>query len=231
VGKGIQFKLRVAAATAALALPLAVPAAGHAGLTHDAHMHRGGRHASATLLRHRRKPRRQRHTTVRRAQTLQPCTAADTPITAASAATMRAAVLCLVNQQRALHSLPALHESRLLDTSAQVWADTMVATGLFSHGTNFTSRIDATGYFWSDVGENIATGFTTPRAAVRAWMASAGHCENILDPTFADVGTGVQTHPLGNYSAGTWTQDFGLLMGQSDPSQNTGPARGCPYSI
>lgn len=229
MGKGISFKLRVVAAAAALTLPLAAAPGGQAGVIHDAHLHRGGRHASTTLLRHRR--RHHRRATVRRAQTVQPCTAADTPITAAPADTMRAAVLCLVNQQRMLHSLPPLHESRLLDASAQAWADTMVRTGVFSHGTNFTARIDATGYDWSDAGENIATGFSTPRTVVRAWMASAGHCENILDATFADVGTGVQALPLGSYSAGTWAQDFGLSMGQSDPSQNTGPASGCPYNV
>lgn len=229
MGNGISFKLRTLAATAALALPLAIPSVGQAGLIHDAHVHRAGRHARSTVLRHRRQ--RHHRTTARRAQTQQPCTGADTPITAASAATMRAAVLCLVNQQRALHNLPPLHESRQLDVSAQGWADTMVHTGIFSHGTNFTARIDATGYFWSNTGENIATGFTTPRAAVRAWMASAGHCENILDPTFADVGTGIQTLPLGNYTPGTWAQDFGLTMSESVPSTNTGPASGCPYNV
>jgi hypothetical protein len=29
---------------------------------------------------------------------------------------------------------------------------------------------------------------------------------------------------------GTWTQDFGLLMSQKAPSNNNGPANGCPYN-
>jgi uncharacterized protein YkwD len=144
---------------------------------------------------------------------------------------MRDAALCLVNQQRAAHQLPALHANSLLDRSAQGWTNAMVISGNFWHGNDFASRITAVGYSWSSAGENIATGFPTPRAVVTAWMASKDHCQNILDPSYLDVGTGLNRHPVGSFAGGpsTWTQDFGLPAGESARSGNTGPASGCPY--
>jgi uncharacterized protein YkwD len=139
--------------------------------------------------------------------------------------------VCLVNQQRAARRLPALRASRRLDSSAQLWTNTMVRTANFTHGPDFSSRIDATGYFWSMAGENIATGFATPREVVSGWMASLDHCQNILNPTFGDVGTGVNSQALGQYGPSTWTQDFGLWMGHRAPSHNFGPQRGCPYRV
>jgi uncharacterized protein YkwD len=146
---------------------------------------------------------------------------------------MRAAVVCLVDQQRARHGLPALAASGQLDRSAQAWTNTMVLTGEFTHGPGnaFAGRISATGYNWQTAGENIATGFPTPRSVVAAWMASTDHCRNILDPAFKDVGTGERGAAVGSVASGpaTWTQDFGLQMGHSAPSHNQGPMNGCPY--
>jgi len=106
----------------------------------------------------------------------------------------------------------------------------MVSDGYFSHGADFSARISAVGFDWSNAGENIATGFTTPARVVRAWMASTGHCQNVLNPMYRDVGTGVTNRSIyGSRSHGTWTQDFGLLMGQRPASGNWAPADGCPY--
>jgi uncharacterized protein YkwD len=159
------------------------------------------------------------------------CKNADTPALNAAPADMRAAVVCLINVQRSSHRLPPLRESRKLDRSAQRWTDRMVGAGQFTHGTDFWTRITAVGYAWSTVGENIATGFRTPRQVVAGWMGSTGHCQNILAPQFANVGTGVDTHHLAQFGPSTWTQDFGLPMGQHAPSHNNGPARGCPYRV
>jgi uncharacterized protein YkwD len=165
------------------------------------------------------------------ARTHHGCKNANTPATSVSRSAMRAAVVCLINQQRNRHHLPALHARRSLDRSAQKWTDAMVASGQFTHGVNFAARITAAGFDWQAAGENIATGFPTPSSVVNAWMGSTDHCRNILDPTYADVGTGVNTHPVGRFASGpsTWTQDFGLWMGHGAPSANHGPANGCPY--
>jgi uncharacterized protein YkwD len=159
------------------------------------------------------------------------CADADSAAANLSRQAVRDAVVCLINEQRTGRHLPALHANARLDRSAQGWTNTMVTSGIFSHGADFAARITAVGYVWTSAGENIATGFQTPRQVVGAWMASPGHCRNILDPTFADVGTGVSTHRLAQYGRSTWTQDFGLWMGHSNPSRNYGPQRGCPYRV
>jgi uncharacterized protein YkwD len=159
------------------------------------------------------------------------CAGANRRIADGSLDTLRSAVVCLINQQRMAHHLPSLEASPLLNRSAQKWTDAMVATDQFTHGTNFAGRISAVGYVWRSAGENIATGYNTPRSVVRAWMASTGHCQNILNPSYRNVGTGVSVHPVKGFAsgAGTWTQDFALGMNQSARSGNFGPANGCPY--
>ena len=159
------------------------------------------------------------------------CAGARTPIARASRADLQRAVVCLVNVERHQRGLPGLGESSRLDRSAQGWTNVMVTHRYFSHGADFAARISAVGFDWSNVGENIATGYKTPAAVVRAWMASTGHCQNILNPVYRYVGTGVADNSIAGYStlAGTWTQDFGLLMGQHPASGNWGPAQGCPY--
>lgn len=157
------------------------------------------------------------------------CHDAHVPITAGRPGEMRRAVLCLVNRERRLHHLPRLIASRRLDRSAQRWTDVMVRSDEFSHGAAFMNRITAVGFDWSTVGENIATGFRTPVAVVRAWMRSPGHCANILDPAYREVGTGLAARRIPRASSllGTWTQDFGRLMSQRPLSRDYAPARAC----
>ena len=169
---------------------------------------------------------------VRRAHSLPiRCVGANEQVGSASSQLLRSATVCLINEVRAAHHLPPLSDSWRLDRSAQGWTDSMVANGDFSHGSNFSSRISAVGFVWSNVGENIATGFPTPREVVNAWMASTGHCENILSPLYSYVGTGISRQPVSGFASGpaTWTQDFGLPIGHRAPSGNWGPANGCPY--
>jgi uncharacterized protein YkwD len=160
---------------------------------------------------------------------VQACADAQTPVAGAAPAALRAAVVCLVNNERGANGLPALVESTRLDSASQGWSDTMVATNVFAHVTsssNPVTRIEATGYGWLALGENIATGFETPQSVVKAWMASPEHCHNILDPQYRDVGTGVNANPVTGFANGlaTWTQDFGLAAGADTPSDNWSPA-------
>jgi uncharacterized protein YkwD len=159
------------------------------------------------------------------------CSGASDPVTRTSPQILRSAVVCLINQQRAAHHLPPLVASPLLNRSAQGWTNVMVSSDQFTHGMNFASRISAVGFDWRMAGENIATGYGTPRGVVSAWMASTGHCQNILNPAYRNVGTGVSARPVGGYAtgAGTWTQDFALAMNAAPASNNFGPADGCPY--
>ena len=86
----------------------------------------------------------------------------------------------------------------------------MRSKGFFSHtGSNGSSpwqRITLAGYTYTNAAENIAAGQTTALAVVNGWMASAGHCNNIMNPVLKEVGIGYTSGgSYGHY----WTQDFG----------------------
>lgn len=159
------------------------------------------------------------------------CPNAGTPARRLTLTLVREAVVCLINLQRTERGLPALTDSPRLDDSAQQWSDEMVRTGQFGHGTDFTARVSAAGYQWQAAAENVATGQRTPHAVVAAWMASAEHCQTILNPEFRNVGTGESPHPVPGYAKheATWTQDFGLMEGNRPPSHDARPASACPY--
>lgn len=225
MGTAIASWLRIAAVTFAAAALIGVtaPAAGaHTRLRHHATRHVKVHHRART----------KRHVT-NQSPALAPvrCPDADAPVTSASVDAMRAAVVCLINQQRNQRGLPSLAVSSQLNSSAQSWTNVMIATGDFTHGPGdaFANRIGNAGYDWQVAGENIAAGYDTPSAVVSAWMASTDHCRNILDPSFRDIGTGESTGAIGVNGPGSWTQDFGLLMSQSPLSSDTGPQSGCPY--
>jgi uncharacterized protein YkwD len=167
----------------------------------------------------------------RTARSASACPGAGTPSRRLSTENIRGAILCLIGQQRAAAHLPRLRESRQLDAAAQRWANAMVSSDQFGHGADLGARISSTGFRWSNAAEDIATGVPTPRAAVRIWMRSAGHCQNILSPQFAFVGIGVNRHGVAGYTRrpATWTLDFALPMGMRQPSGNWAPANSCPH--
>ncbi|MET0340996.1 MAG: CAP domain-containing protein [Polyangiales bacterium] len=100
----------------------------------------------------------------------------------------------------------ALTMAPALRCAARVHSKDMSDRRFFSHtapdGTRFSQRIDRAGYLWRTVGENIAMGYPTPLAVVNGWMQSPGHCANIMNPAFTQIGIAV-------FGASVWTQDFG----------------------
>lgn len=140
---------------------------------------------------------------------------------------MTAAVDCLINQERLRFGLPPLNVSSELDQSAQDWSDFLARTNRYYHG-DVSGRMTAAGYDWSVGGEDIAVGYPTPRDVVAAWMASTGHCQNILFAGFRDMGAG---EALGGIDPPMWTVDFGITVNENPLSSDNGPAEGCPYNI
>lgn len=67
----------------------------------------------------------------------------------------------------------------------------MAVNNFFSHtgldGRSAAQRVSAAGYGWRAVGENIAAGQRDVNAAMSGWLASAGHCANIMNSQFQDV--------------------------------------------
>ncbi|MDQ6914440.1 MAG: CAP domain-containing protein [Actinomycetota bacterium] len=148
------------------------------------------------------------------------CAGADEAPDANNLGVVSDASLCLLNGERSARGLGSLTANGLLGRAAVAHSAEMVSSGVFSHespdGTPFDQRILAAGYrplggAWT-VGENIAWGsgsLATPRSIVAAWMASAPHRANILEPDFQEIGVGVvQGTPSGDPGA-TYTTDFG----------------------
>ena len=55
-------------------------------------------------------------------------------------------------------------------------------------GRSPADRVKAAGYLEKLVGENIAYGPTSAEEVVQGWLDSPGHCENIMNPEFAEMG-------------------------------------------
>ena len=86
----------------------------------------------------------------------------------------------------------ALGWSPLLNQAAEAHTQDMVAKNFFSHtgsaGSSMSDRVNATGYAWSNLGENIAAGYPGIDKVMDGWLASAGHCANLMNPAFNQVG-------------------------------------------
>lgn len=68
-------------------------------------------------------------------------------------------------------------------------------------------RIAQAGYGdYSQEGENIAGGTDSPKATVDGWLASDGHCGNLMSPNYTEIGVGAY-EGLGDYTY-YWTQTF-----------------------
>lgn len=156
-----------------------------------------------------------------------PCADTDLMPDPTNLARVNAAALCLVNQLRGQHGLPALVENAQLQAAAQRHTDDMVAQSYFAHngpaGDDPLSRITDSGYLSNDsvgyvVGENIAWGtltLATPGSIVNAWINSPEHLANMLNAAYRDTGMAASgqappTMALGQPGA-VYTQDFGGL--------------------
>ena len=60
------------------------------------------------------------------------------------------------------------------------------ALGCLFH--RYARLVRAVGYKEKLVGENIAYGPESLDEVMRGWLDSPGHCENIMDPRFAEMG-------------------------------------------
>jgi uncharacterized protein YkwD len=108
-------------------------------------------------------------------------------------------------------------------TGALVWNDIlfsasarhsldMAERNYFAHqspeGIDSAQRVSAEGYGWSAVGENIAAGYGSSDAVLAGWLASEGHCRNIMQPVFADVALACAFQP-GTVWGTYWTMELG----------------------
>lgn len=112
----------------------------------------------------------------------------------------------------AFPAAPPLIRVPALERASLAHSEDMAAHGSLDHtghdGSTPAERVTRTGYKWRAVGENIASGVTSPQEAVDGWVASPHHCENLMYPRFTQMGSG---YAVNASSAGGifWTQVFG----------------------
>ncbi len=137
-------------------------------------------------------------------------------------ADFEAEALRIVNQYRAAGATcgtvgrfapaAALVLNAKLTSSAYGHSRDMADNDYFSHtsldGRTMRDRVNATGYAWSTIGENIAAGYGSVQSVVDGWMGSEGHCANLMNPGFTEFGLACARNDASTYRS-YWTQNLG----------------------
>jgi uncharacterized protein YkwD len=99
-----------------------------------------------------------------------------------------------------------------LTRAATAHAKDMAAHNRVEHegtdGSTPAARATKAGYVWKSVGENVAAGQLSAKEVVGGWIKSPGHCSNIMDGDFTEMGIAFvvdNKSKLGIY----WAQVFG----------------------
>ena len=137
---------------------------------------------------------------------------------AAQAPVLASRALQLVNQarargvrcgERAFGPAPPVRLSPTLEDVARGHAADMATHNYFEHedrsGRSPAQRVRAVGYREKLVGENIAYGPKSAEEVVQGWLDSPGHCENIMDPRFAEMGIAYVAGPVSRHGL-YWVQ-------------------------
>ena len=146
--------------------------------------------------------------------------AGDAAAAPESGATLRARVVELVNAARSkgrkcgserFPAAPPLIASRELNEAAARHARDMARKDYFEHrgadGSQPKDRVLRAGYQSRLTGENIALGPESAEEVIAGWLASPGHCANIMDSRFQHIGVGLATgRGRGKIY---WVQNFG----------------------
>ncbi|MEU1895095.1 CAP domain-containing protein [Streptomyces pristinaespiralis] len=125
-----------------------------------------------------------------------------------AAASAEAAVIDMVNEERAKVGCSPMKASGALSDLARAHSKDMAARGFFDHtnpdGETPWDRAEQAGV--SNLGgENIARGQADAEAVMNSWMNSEGHRANILNCDFTTLGVGADMADGGPW----WTQNFG----------------------
>jgi uncharacterized protein YkwD len=131
-------------------------------------------------------------------------------------------LLALVNEARSgqrrcgwkrFDAVPPLALSAPLQRAAAAHAADMAARGVMGHaggdGSTPAERATRAGYAWRFVGENVASGQSTPEQVVAEWLGSAHHCANLMSADFTEMGVAFAASHAGVF----WAQVFGRPRG------------------
>jgi uncharacterized protein YkwD len=139
----------------------------------------------------------------------------------ADARAVNARVLALVNEARSrprrcgdreFQPAAPLQWNGVLAEVAAAHTDDMASHSFVEHrgsdGSTPAQRISRAGYDWLNVGENVAAGQPGPEEVVEDWLGSPGHCANIMEPAFTQIGVAFRVNMKAK-TAVYWAQEFG----------------------
>lgn len=105
-------------------------------------------------------------------------------------------------------AVPSLSWSDQLAEAALAHSKDMAARNYFDHtnlqGEGPGPRISRTGYVARTWGENIAAGYGDLESVIAGWVDSPGHCANIMNGGFTEVGVAVAENQNTTYGS-YWT--------------------------
>jgi uncharacterized protein YkwD len=100
-----------------------------------------------------------------------------------------------------------------LAEAAREHSTDMATRRYFKHqapdGSMAAERAARAGYRGVRVGENIASGQPSVEEAMTSWLDSPGHCANIMNPGFREMGAAYAINPTNRNHTPYWTQVFG----------------------
>jgi uncharacterized protein YkwD len=87
---------------------------------------------------------------------------------------------------------PPLHWDIRLERAAQRHVRDMALHFHFDHtgtdGSSTAERVQAAGYRYRLLGENIAYGHPSLQSVFDDWLKSPGHCRNMMNPAYSEIG-------------------------------------------
>ncbi len=130
---------------------------------------------------------------------------------------MEKEVLEIVNRERTSRGLNPLAWDEDLAYSARYHAADMAMSDYFDHDSYDRDRNGFLVYvcgtferiraFTEGWAENISAGYSTPESVMEGWMNSTRHRENILNPSYTELGVGYYYYSNSTYGQ-YWVQNF-----------------------
>lgn len=130
------------------------------------------------------------------------------PAHADAASDAEARFVAKINQLRAQKGVQPLVVDPELTDIGRRWAQHMAEAGQISHNPDYASQVHQD---WGKLGENVGMGPDVD-TLFDAFVRSAGHYRNLVDPDFNRVGVGVVIAPDGTMFT---AHQFMLLRGSS----------------
>jgi hypothetical protein len=121
-------------------------------------------------------------------------------------------IIELTNQERANVGMEKLTANQILAKAAYDKADAIFNAQTFEHtinGQKFSAWVREAGYQYNATGENLAIDFNTSEGVMKAWLASASHKENLLNPQYKEIGVAVKEGKFENENSIVVVQIFG----------------------